>query len=66
MKRMLAALMDTLTKRQRQIIEMYYSGKNITEIADVLKVNKSTVHRTLMRAIKNIKKNKELIEKVAR
>jgi len=45
---------------------MYYSGKNITEIADVLKVNKSTVHRTLMRAIKNIKKNKELIEKVAR
>jgi len=45
---------------------MYYNGKNITEIAGLLKVNKSTVHRTLKRAIKNIKKNKELVEKVAR
>ena len=46
-----------LTKRQREILVLYYfEKKNMTEIAEKLKVNKSTVSRTLNRAVANVKR----------
>ena len=40
-----------LTPRQRQIIQLYYNQRlNTTQIAELLKINKSTVSRTLARA----------------
>lgn len=39
-----------LTDRQRQMLRMYYDeGKSMTKIARLLKVNKSTVSRTIAR-----------------
>jgi len=53
-----------LTGRQKQIVEMYYiDNKSITEIADILGVNKSTIHRTLKRAIKKLVKTKNIFDK---
>ena len=40
-----------LTPRQRQVLRMYYDeGKSMTKIAMSLRVNKSTVSRTIARA----------------
>ncbi len=44
-----------LTNRQRQMIILYfYENKNMVEIAKMLNVNKSTVSRTIKRAINKI------------
>ena len=44
-----------LTARQRQMIRMYYDeGKSMSKIAAALKVNKSTVSRTISRARKRL------------
>ena len=47
-----AGIIDSeLTPRQRQIIQLYYTQRlNTTQIAELLKINKSTVSRTLARA----------------
>ena len=45
-----------LTSRQREILVLYFfENKKIPEISKILKVNKSTVSRTLNRAIKNLR-----------
>ncbi len=44
-----------LTPRQRQMLRMYYDeGKSMTKIAMSLKVNKSTVSRTISRGRKRL------------
>lgn len=49
------AIKTQLTKRQTQIMLSYYfEGKNMTEIADDLGLNKSTVSRTLKRALNRL------------
>lgn len=54
-KAMVDVIRNDLTKRQKQIVLMYYYEElNITEIAERLDVNISTVSRTLKRARKNI------------
>ena len=46
---------NDLTERQKETVVLYYYKKmNMTEIADILGVNVSTVSRTLARARKNI------------
>lgn len=46
---------NNLTERQKQMITMYYfQHMNISEIASVLGVNRSTVSRTISRGRKNI------------
>ena len=53
---LLPVIDEQLTERQRQVLTLYfYDRKNIYEIADLLKVNKSTVSRTLARAKGKIK-----------
>ena len=52
LKRVLGQIIQTeLTNRQRQVFLAYHvQGLQITQIANQLGVNKSTVSRTLMRA----------------
>lgn len=46
------AIKTQLTHRQSQIVMLrYFEGLNITEIAEELHINKSTVSRTLNRAL---------------
>ena len=46
-----------LTDRQREILILYYYKRHkIPEIAETLGVNKSTVSRTLTRAVDNLKR----------
>ena len=46
-----------LTPRQRQMLRMYYDeGKSMTRIATLLKVNKSTVSRTIARGRRRLKR----------
>ena len=46
------AIKTQLTHRQTQVMLLYYfEGKNITEIAQELGLNKSTVSRTLRRSL---------------
>ena len=46
---------NELSKRQRQVITLYYFRKmNIPEIAKMLGVNRSTVSRTISRGRRNI------------
>lgn len=46
---------EQLSSRQKEICILYfYHNKNIPQIAELLEVNKSTVSRTLARALKNI------------
>lgn len=46
---------NDLTERQKETVVLYYYKKmTMTEIADILGVNVSTVSRTLARARKNI------------
>ncbi len=52
-----------LSERQRQIVHMYfYEMKRSCDIAKELGVNRSTVSRTLSRALKNIKRYTELYD----
>lgn len=45
-----------LTPRQQQMLRMYYDeGKTMTRIAILLKVNKSTVSRTIARGRRRLK-----------
>ena len=44
-----------LTERQRQLLEMYYEeGKSMSRIAASLRINKSTVSRTIARGRKRL------------
>ncbi len=44
-----------LTERQRQLLEMYYDeGKSMSRIAASLRINKSTVSRTIARGRKRL------------
>ena len=46
-----------LTPRQQQMLRMYYDeGKSMTRIAALLKVNKSTVSRTIARGRQRLKR----------
>ena len=46
------AIKTQLTHRQTQVMLLYYfEGKNITEIAQQLGLNKSTISRTLRRSL---------------
>lgn len=48
---------NELTSRQRQMVEMYYfQEKNVTEIADELGLNISTVSKTLSRGKNRIRR----------
>lgn len=52
-----------LSNRQRQIVQMhFYEAKRCCDIAKELGVNRSTVSRTLSRALKNIKRYTELYD----
>lgn len=57
MKKALLKAIDTeLTDRQRQIvIEYYYNGLNVTRIAEIYGISKSTVSRHLSRARERLK-----------
>lgn len=49
------AIKTQLTHRQTQVMLLYYfEGKNITEIAQELELNKSTVSRTLRRSLNRL------------
>lgn len=49
------AIKTQLTHRQTQVMLLYYfEGKNITEIAQELGLNKSTVSRTLLRSLNRL------------
>lgn len=49
------AIKTQLTHRQTQVMLLYYfEGKNITEIAQKLGLNKSTVSRTLRRSLNRL------------
>ena len=49
------AIKTQLTHRQTQVMLLYYfEGKNITEIAQELGLNKSTVSRTLRRSVNRL------------
>lgn len=49
------AIKTQLTHRQIQVMLLYYfEGKNITEIAQELGLNKSTVSRTLRRSLNRL------------
>lgn len=54
LKRMLRGGMKSVSKRQREMLLMYADGLSVTEIAQRLEVEKSTVSRTLKRAKKNV------------
>ena len=50
-RNLLKAIREELTPRQREVLNLYYSGgKSIREIAELLEVCPSTVFRTLKRA----------------
>lgn len=49
------AIKTQLTHRQTQVMLLYYfEGKNITEIAQQLGLNKSTISRTLRRSLNRL------------
>ncbi len=49
------AIKTQLTHRQTQVMLLYYfDGKNITEIAQELGLNKSTISRTLRRSLNRL------------
>ena len=56
-KKLLNIVQNELTPLQRTVvIECIINGRKQTEVAKELGVNKSTVNRTLKRAMQNIKK----------
>lgn len=48
------AIREGLTPKQREYLSFYLFGHNITEIADMFDVEKSTVSRTVHRAVDNL------------
>ena len=54
LKRMLRDGMNSVSKRQREMLLMYADGMKMVEIAQKLGVDRSTVYRTIKRAKKNI------------
>lgn len=58
MKKILFQVLKTeLTNRQREMLLLFFVKRmSMTEIANQLHVNKSTVCRTIKRAVENIKK----------
>ena len=64
MKRFLKlAMRIELTDRQRYcVIEHYYGGKKMTEIAEALGVSKSTVSRHISSALRKIKRVSRYIQ----
>ena len=48
------AIKECLTEKQRKYLSMYLCGYNQLEISKITAVNKSTVSRTLTRAINNL------------
>lgn len=58
LKKMVALIIkQELTEKQRKIIDMYFvRGMKYTQIAEILKVNKSTISRTKARALKTIER----------
>lgn len=56
--RKLYVAMSKLTERQQEVVQLYfYKGMSQEEIAEELELNKSTVCRDLLAALKKIKKN---------
>ncbi len=56
-KIMISALKTEVTERQRQMLtEYFYNGKNVNQIAEIYGINKSTVSRTISRALNNLRK----------
>ncbi len=51
--------LDLLTPRQRELLELYLSGRNIPQIAGDLGVNKSTVSRSIALAKKKLREEAE-------
>lgn len=50
------AIDEELTDRQKQIINMFFfDGKTLTEISNVLEINKSTVSRHITRSKEKLK-----------
>lgn len=56
-KKTLARLMqEELTDRQREVVTMYFfEGKSLTEIGEILSLNKSTVSRHITRSKEKLK-----------
>lgn len=56
LKKLVAEIIkNELTEKQRQILDMYFVRRmSYTQIAEILKVNKSTISRTKSRAFKTI------------
>ena len=51
------ALREEVTERQRRMLLLYYGeGQNMTEIGQLLGVNKSTVSRTIRRGEKRLQR----------
>ena len=48
------AVMECLTKKQRQYLSLYLSGYNMIEIAEMCSVNKSAVSRTIGRGLDHV------------
>ena len=51
--------LELLTPRQRELLELYLSGRNIPQIAGDLGVNKSTVSRSIAKAKKKLREEAE-------
>jgi RNA polymerase sigma factor (sigma-70 family) len=50
----------SLTDKQREVVRMYYiDNKKMPEIAEILGINKSSVHKILKRAIKKLEFSKK-------
>ena len=57
LRRRLPDAMAELTPRQREVLALYMEGDmNVTQIAAVLGVNKSTVSRSLHRALRRLER----------
>lgn len=53
---LIRAIDEELTDRQKQIVNMFFfEGKTLTEISEILKINKSTVSRHITRAKEKLK-----------
>lgn len=51
--------LSRITPRQREMLELYFSGKKIPKIATALGLNRSTVSRTIARAKENLRNETE-------
>lgn len=66
LRRMLRDGLDSVSKRQREMLLLYADGLKVTEIAQRLGVHKSTVSRTLIRAKKIIARVTEAQQEIER